>query len=39
MEDARFVALVSHVQQFEAHGSKFFADIYQSVVVTACADA
>ena len=38
-ENARFVALVSHVQQFEAHRNQFFADIYQFVVVTARTDA
>ena len=28
-------ALVSHIQQFEAHRKQFFADIYQFVVVIA----
>ena len=35
MENARFVALVSHVQQFKVHRNQFFTDIYQFVVVTA----
>ena len=39
MENVRFIELVSHVQQLKAHKSQFFADIYQSVVVTACTDA
>ena len=31
-ENAQFVALVSHVQQFEAYRDQFFTDIYQFVV-------
>ena len=38
-KNARFVVLVSHIKQFEAHRSQFFADIYQFMVVTACIDA
>ena len=34
--NARFVALVSHDQQFKAHRNQFFTDIYQFVVFTAC---
>ena len=32
---APFVALMSHVWQYEAHRNQFFASIYQFVVVTA----
>ena len=38
-ENARFVALVSHVQQFETHRNQFFADIYQFMVVSARIDS
>ena len=38
-ENARFVALVSHVQQFEAHRNQFFTDIYGFVVVSVRTDA
>ena len=38
-ENARFEALVSDVQQFQAHRNQFFADIYQFVIVTARTDA
>ena len=37
-DSARFLALVSHVKQFKAHRNKFFADIYQFVVVIARTD-
>ena len=39
MKNARFVALVSHIQLFEAYRSHFFANAYQFVVVTAHIDA
>ena len=34
-----YIVLVSHVQQFKVHISKFFTNIYQFVVVTAHTDA
>ena len=33
-ENARFVALVSHVQQFKTYRNHFFTDIYRFIVLT-----
>ena len=38
-EYARFVALVSYVQQFEAYRNQFYTDIYRFVVLTTRTDA
>ena len=38
-ENTRFVALVSHFEQFEVRRNQFFTDIYGLVVLTACTDA
>ena len=38
-ENARFIALVSLFEQFEARTNQFFTDIYRLVVFTARTDA
>ena len=38
-QDAQFLVLVSHVQQFEEHRNQFFTDIYRFIMLTTCTDA